>query len=369
MRINTYSPLISCASKVWRVLPCLALAILGAVLVTSPALAQQPPGDTELGLIELDSSAENDQLDSQQRAREEEIAQQLALRRQAIDELQGSQGIYAPQLREAYADLASLFEEMEDFESAISVYSDALQISRINTGLYSDQQLPIIQSLIESNSQMRNWKAADDLQELRYHISTRLYDLTDLAYLEAAENYGAWKLRLLRQNLLDFSYRSYSRSAEELSEFYEHLLLNLEVQPNFRAVKKIDVLQGKSEADLILVRAIATTPYTSFEGTVSRYINQQRCRNARNASGQVVRECVSVQVENPRYRQSQRDAKRLALNRRTKAVQVSIDMLKQIYEHSDELGLQERQQLEAQIAELETETFQLLRQSRSRRLF
>ena len=44
-------------------------------------------------------------------------------------------------------------------------------------------------------------------------------------------------------------------------------------------------------------------------------------------------------------------------------------MLKQIYEHSDELGLQERQQLEAQIAELETETFQLLRQSRSRRLF
>jgi len=108
---------------------------------------------------------------------------------------------------------------------------------------------------------------------------------------------------------------------------------------------------------------------TSFEGTVSRYINQQRCRNARNASGQVVRECVSVQVENPRYRQSQRDAKRLALNRRTKAVQVSIDMLKQIYEHSDELGLQERQQLEAQIAELETETFQLLRQSRSRRLF
>jgi len=364
-----YRPPISRVSTAWRALPCLALAILGAVLVTSPALAQQPPNDSEQGLIELDSSVENDQLDSQQRAREEEIAQELSLRRRAIDELQGSQGIYAPELQEAYGDLASLFEEMDDFESAIAVYSDALQISRINTGLYSDQQLPIIQSLIESNSQLRNWEAADDLQELRYHISTRLYDLADLAYLEAAENYGAWKLRLLRQNLLDLSYRSYSGSAEELSEFYERLLLNLEVHPNFRAAKKIDVLQGKSEADLILVRAIATTPYTSFEGTVSRYINQQRCRNVRNASGQVVRECVSVQVENPRYRQSQRDAKRFALNRRTRAVQDSIDMLKQIYEQSDELGSREREQLEAQIAELETETFQLLRQSRSRRLF
>ncbi|MDG2339407.1 MAG: hypothetical protein P8N94_15705 [Gammaproteobacteria bacterium] len=368
MRTSMYRLSISRASAVWRVLPCLALAILGAVLVTSPALAQQP-NDSELGLIELDSSTENDQLDSQQRAREGEIAQELSLRRQAIDELQGSQGIYAPELQEAYGDLASLFEEMDDFESAIAVYFDALQISRINTGLYSDQQLPIIQSLIEGNSQLRNWEATDDLQELRYHISTRLYDLADLAYLEAAENYGAWKLRLLRQNLLDLSYRSYSGSAEELSEFYERLLLNLEVQPNFRAAKKIDVLQGKSEADLILVRAIATTPYTAFEGTVSRYINQQRCRNVRSASGQVVRECVSVQVENPRYRQSQRDAKRFALNRRTRAVQDSIDMLKQIYERSDELGSREREQLEAQIAELETETFQLLRQSRSRRLF
>ena len=76
-----YRPPISRASTAWRALPCLALAILGAVLVTSPALAQQPPNDSEQGLIELDSSAENDQLDSQQRAREEEIAQELSLRR------------------------------------------------------------------------------------------------------------------------------------------------------------------------------------------------------------------------------------------------------------------------------------------------
>ena len=118
-----------------------------------------------------------------------------------------------------------------------------------------------------------------------------------------------------------------------------------------------------------MARAIASTPYTSFEGTVSRYLNQQRCRNVRNATGQTVRECVNVQVENPRYRQSQADAKQIAMNRRARAVQESIDRLRQIYDQSSDLGRVGRAELEAQIADLETQAFQLLRQSRSRRRF
>ena len=174
---------------------------------------------------------------------------------------------------------------------------------------------------------------------------------------------------LLRQNLLDLGYRSYSRNAEDLSDFYERLLENLAVQENTRPKNLIGIIQGKSETDLVLARAIASTPYTAFEGTVSRYLNQQRCRNVRSPSGQVVRECVNVQVENPRYRQSQVDAKQLAMNRRTREVQESIDRLRQIYDQSSDLGRVERAELEAQIAEMQTQASQLLRQSRSRRLF
>lgn len=327
----------------------------------------QEPQEAELDVAtEVETSPEEQEREEQERARAAELARQLELRLQAIDEMQGDQGIYAPQLEEAYADLAALYNEIEDYESAIASYNDALQISRINTGLYSEQQLPIIASLIESNRRLRNWQETDDLQEFRYHISTRLYDPDDMRYLAAAEGYGAWKLRLLRENLLDLGYSSYSRSAEDLSEFYERLLLQLETQPDHRPEKLIGILQGKSEADLVLVRALATTPYTAFEGTVSRYTYQQRCRNVRNSAGQVVRECVNVQVENPRYRQSQVDAKRFAMNRSTRAVQDSIDRLRQISEQSSELDTEEREQLESQIARLETENMQLLRQSRSR---
>jgi len=354
--------------KFWGILPCAAFAFILIFAFSARTEAQEQVGDEEFDTFDTQEaidSAEGDLRNEQERARDAE----LDLRRQAIDEMRGSQGIYSPALLEAYGDLADLYTEIEDFELAIRFYTDALQISRINTGLYSDQQLPIIASLIESNSQLRNWEETDDLHELRYHISSRFYELGDLAYLEAAENYGEWKLRLLKQNLLDLSYRAYSRNAEDLSDFYERLLDNLEIQTDTRPENLLGIITGKSETDLVLARAIASTPYNAFEGTVSRYLNQQRCRNVQNAAGQRVRECVNVQVENPRYRQSQVDAKQLAMNQRTRAVQESIDRLKQIYDQSADLGGLERGKLETQIAELEAQAFQLLRQSRSRRLF
>ena len=358
---------ISFAKKCWGILLCAALAFIFAFAFSVRTEAQEQVGGGLFDTQEEIDSAEEDLRNEQERTADAAFVRELDLRRQAIDEMQGSQGIYSPQLQEAYGDLAALYAEVGDFESAIRVYTDALQISRINTGLYSDEQLPIIASLIQSNSQLSNWEETDDLHELRYHISSRFYELGDLAYLEAAENYGEWKLRLLRQNLLDLGYRSYSRNAEDLSDFYERLLDNLEIQTDTRPKNLIGIITGKSETDLVLARAIASTPYTSFEGTVSRYLNQQRCRNVRNATGQTVRECVNVQVENPRYRQSQADAKQIAMNRRARAVQESIDRLRQIYDQSSDLGRVGRAELEAQIADLETQAFQLLRQSRSRR--
>lgn len=366
--------LISFTEKSLGILLCAAFAmfLVFEFSVGAQAQAQEQVADREFETFntqEAIDSAEEDLRNEQERTSDAEFARELNLRQEAIYEMQGSHGIYSPQLQEAYGDLAALYVEVEDFESAIRVYTDALQISRINTGLYSDEQLPIIASLIKSNSQLSNWEETDDLHELRYHISSRFYELGDLAYLEAAENYGEWKLRLLQQNLLDLGYRSYSRNAEDLSDFYERLLDNLEIQTDTRPKNLIGIITGKSETDLVLARAIASTPYTSFEGTVSRYLNQQRCRNVRNATGQTVRECVNVQVENPRYRQSQADAKQIAMNRRARAVQESIDRLRQIYDQSSDLGRVGRAELEAQIADLETQAFQLLRQSRTRRRF
>jgi hypothetical protein len=69
---------------------------------------------------EIDSD-EEDLRNDQETTSDAEFVRELDLRRQAIDEMQGSQGIYSPQLQEAYGDLAALYAEVEDFESAIRV--------------------------------------------------------------------------------------------------------------------------------------------------------------------------------------------------------------------------------------------------------
>lgn len=255
--------LISFTEKSLGILLCAAFALFLVFEFSVGAQAQEQVADREFEIFntqEAIDSAEEDLRNEQERTSDAEFARELNLRQEAIYEMQGSHGIYSPQLQEAYGDLAALYVEVEDFESAIRVYTDALQISRINTGLYSDEQLPIIASLIKSNSQLSNWEETDDLHELRYHISSRFYELGDLAYLEAAENYGEWKLRLLQQNLLDLGYRSYSRNAEDLSDFYERLLDNLEIQTDTRPKNLIGIITGKSETDLVLARAIASTP-------------------------------------------------------------------------------------------------------------
>jgi len=360
------------SSQPWSVLLCFACTLSYTSVSVAQVLAQTV--EDEVSTLETEAphtstSADDGLEDEQQRARDAELARELTLRLQSINEMQGSLGIYSPQLQEAYADLGALYVEQEDFDAAIAVYNDALQISRINSGLYGGQQIPIIDSMIHSNSQLRSWQAVDDLHELRYHISSRLFAINEIAYLKAAEDFGAWKLTLLRQNLLDLGYRSYSRSAEDLSAFFERLLENFELQEGTRQENLISIISGKSEADLVLARAVASTPYNAFEGTVSRYRTEQRCRNVRRAGGGVQRECVNIQVENPRYRQSQMDAKQFAMNRSARVVRESIDRLRQISQQSSELTREERNQLDAQIAELETETIQLQRQARSRRRF
>jgi hypothetical protein len=74
-------------------------------------------------------------------------------------------------------------------------------------------------------------------------------------------------------------------------------------------------------------------------------------------------------VENPRYRQSQRDAKRFEMSRYTRELMKSIERLRSIKDQSTVLSSSEKQQLEIQIAELEAESEQLLRASRRMTLF
>ena len=298
---------------------------------------------------------------ARQEARARELAQELNQRQRAIENLQSEQGIYDPSLIEAYDDIARLHIELEDYGSAAQALDQALQIARINTGLYSEQQLPLIDDLIDNYGRLQEWGEVDDLVHLNHHISSRLYALVDSQYLDAADEYGRWKLRVLQENLLQLNARGLMNTAEDLSRFYGRLIMNVEFAEDVAPEDLISLLNGKTRADMALARNVANTPDTYFQGTESRYITQQRCQTRRNAAGQLVRQCVNVQVENPRYRQSQRDAKRMALYRHTSEIDRTLERLRILKDSSNKLTASQRAELETQITQLQLEADSLQR--------
>jgi tetratricopeptide (TPR) repeat protein len=298
-----------------------------------------------------------------------ELARERSERTQAIEEMQSEFGIYSPQLAEAYADFGAYYLNLGDYESAIAQYTSALQIARISYGLYGEEQLPVIQKLIEANQQRQDWEEVDKLQHLAYHISTRLYEIKDAPYLLAATAYGDWKLRVVKENLLQMNSRTLIRETEDLSAFYDKVIARLETESEASQEDLLQLLYGESIADISLARMAAMTPFTAFQGTVSQYVTETRCQNGLNSQGQVVRQCFSVQVENPRFRQSQQDAKQIAVTQYTREVTRSIDKLQAISAASVALTAEQRAALDSHIAELQTESIQLQRVARRRSLF
>jgi hypothetical protein len=351
---------------------CLLLLLAG---LTTLLRAQQVDADEIDGapginlLLEVKALAEAEreaqaqaeaQQEARSRARTLELSRQLSLRQQALEDMQSDLGIYDPALLEAYSDLAAFYDEIEDYENAVKLFSDALQVARISAGLNSELQLPVLRNLIAANRKLELWQEVDDLYELSLHINTRLYALIDARFLANAKIYGSWKLELLRGNLLQQNFRGLSNRAIDLSDFYERIIVSVENQPDVAFKNLLQLISDKAQADLALARTVASTPYTAFEATASPYITQTRCQNVRTANG-VVRQCYSVQVENPRYRQSQRDAKQYAINRHTRNITRSIERLESIRGTSTDLSPQQIRDLDSQIVQLQNESQQLLR--------
>ena len=352
----------------------LAIAwLIFAVSLSTHAWGQS--GAAYIGSEDEQAAARAAQVRAEELARQEaakearfrELAVELTKRQEAIVDLQSRHGIYDQSLIEAYDDAARLYLELEDYESAAGALGEALQISRINSGLYSEQQLPLVKALIDARSRIGQWQEVDDLAHLTHHISQRLYALSDRQYLSAAQDYGEWKLRVIRENLLQQNSRGLMNTSEDLSSFYNFIISGLEREADVDARGMMALLQGKSQADIVMARNIANTPYNYFQGTESQYITQSRCQNRRNAAGQMVRQCVNVQVENPRYRQSQQEAKRMALYRHTSAINRSLERMRALYSSNNRLFASEKKELDAVVRQLQTEA-DTLRRVRPRRV-
>jgi hypothetical protein len=94
-------------------------------------------------------------------------------------------------------------------------------------------------------------------------------------------------------------------------------------------------------------------------------VTQTRCQTVLNQQGQQVRSCYNVQVENPRYRRSQSDAKRFELSRYVREINQALDQMQAIRNSNDSLSTEEIERLDMRIGELRTASQEIRSNSRS----
>lgn len=99
---------------------------------------------------------------------------------QALELAQSSGGAYADALAEPLYGLARLYGEQGRYTQSLALYRRALHIIRVNDGLYSERQIPLVRDLLDSYRLRGEYDELDD----RYDYFFRLFGRGQPPYTE-----------------------------------------------------------------------------------------------------------------------------------------------------------------------------------------
>lgn len=118
-----------------------------------------------------------------------------------LEVLEQRDGPYADSIAEPLASLGRYHRQQGEYAEAVKLYRRAMHIVRVNDGLYSDRQIPLLRELLVS------YREAGDLESLdqRYDYFFRLFGsgkppFTDLR-LRASTEYFRWQREALRRDV------------------------------------------------------------------------------------------------------------------------------------------------------------------------
>ena len=120
---------------------------------------------------------------------------------QQLQSLEEGGGPYTDGLAEPLASLGRHYRSQGDYEQAVALYRRAMHVVRINDGLNSDRQIPLLRELLVS------YREAGDLQSLdeRYSYFFHLYGNGQPPYSQlrigAALEYMRWQREAIRREM------------------------------------------------------------------------------------------------------------------------------------------------------------------------
>lgn len=213
---------------------------------------------TALLLPGMTTQAQDDDLSpDMQRALEMEA--RIAQYEETLGALQSAHGPFDQRLLEPLDDLIGVHIENERFDDAASLLDQQLQIQRITHGLYSPEQIPVIETMLELQSRQGRWGRLDDTLQYLSWLYERDDSLPAEARLAGLKKIGAWHLQALES---DERVRE-AHHLVRLSTMEEKAAELAEGQLGADSEALVPYLYDKSVAELYIALAIMLTDDTS----------------------------------------------------------------------------------------------------------
>ncbi len=168
-------------------------AICISMLYAGMAYPADPSGQPEAGMIVTDDR-QTDQLNVERQENEEQFNWTIARYNQRIQDLEIENGVYNNDLGEELVGLGLAYAGAGEYQPALEAYTRALQINRINNGLHSLNQLPILERTIETNTVLENYADLTANHDYLLWLYMRNYDSNDPQLLPVLFRVAHWNL-------------------------------------------------------------------------------------------------------------------------------------------------------------------------------
>jgi tetratricopeptide (TPR) repeat protein len=154
-------------------------------------LSESPSATDEqgLGLAEALTPAE---LLAEDDEEPPEDSAEVSTFREAIELTESLHGAFAPELPEQLLGLGTALQQQGRHAEALPVFKRGVHLARIQHGLYSDQQLPLLKAEIESLLAMRDFSQADERQDYRWRVEEKALQNQVDTRLESLLEHAEW---------------------------------------------------------------------------------------------------------------------------------------------------------------------------------
>lgn len=122
----------------------------------------------------------------------------------AIGDEESEEGPYSSHLKEDLFAAGQVAQQLPDHDQALDFFRRAQNVERINNGLESLDQIPIMLAMAESRKALGDVRDADGLQESILNLMQQVYGERSLEVIPTMLDYGVWNMDafLGRSNIL-----------------------------------------------------------------------------------------------------------------------------------------------------------------------